>query len=269
MYVTVDLKDGFGNQMFMVAAMLGYAERHGHQPIFLKTPERSKDHTDSVLNISDFFPDIPVRADLTALYWTVLQEPPGAAMTYLELPAVPGPVLLRGYFQSERYFPTQGLPRAPPLCNLSSELLAHDWSHTYFLHIRRGDYMHPANIHHRIDIRQYVSRCLHQFPKDWVCFVVSDDIPWCKATLPTWFTERWFFCPETATDAETFFWMTVCAGGICANSSFSWWAAYFLKYQQSFSVLCMPYPWGTPPLPEARDLIPRWATRVTWLEPKN
>jgi hypothetical protein len=262
MYVTVKVSDGFGNQMFMVAAMLGYAERYGHQPVFLEEPTVSKDHSSSSLFIRDFFPQIPVRPDLRSQAWTVLREPAAAAMTFLDLPDISGNVYLQGYFQSERYFPRQGISTTPPVpLNPCAELFAQDWSRTFFLHIRRGDYLHAANQHHQIKVESYLRKSLLQYPTELTCFVVSDDIEWCQQTLPTWFSRSFVFCPAT-TDSETLFWMSLCAGGICANSSFSWWGAYF---QKRGSRVCMPTPWGTPPLPEARDLIPAWATSVSWL----
>ncbi len=264
MYVTVKVSDGFGNQMFMVAAMLGYAERYGHQPVFLEEPRVSKDHSSSTLFLRDFFPQIPVRPDLQSHAWTVLREPAEAAMTYIDLPNISGNVCLQGYFQSERYFPRQGIPHTlpvpPNLC--ADSLFANDWSRTFFLHIRRGDYLHAANRHHQINVESYLRTCLPFYSSDFTCFVVSDDIDWCEQTLPTWFSRPFLFCPAGTTDSETLFWMSLCAGGICANSTFSWWGAYFQK--RGYRV-CMPTPWGTSPLPEARDLIPAWATPVGWL----
>jgi hypothetical protein len=267
MYVSVQISDGFGNQMFKVAAMLGYAQRHGHQPIFLEEPKPSKDHPNTTLSVRTFFPTIPIIPEAIKQAWTVLQEPAGASMTYLEFPAIQGNVYLKGYFQSEQYFPKVRIPFAPNIVPQCIELFANDWSSTFFLHIRRGDYMHPANAHHTINVYSYLQKSLVHFSEALTCFVVSDDIIWCKTTLPTWFSRKWLFCPD-ATDAETLYWMSLCAGGICANSSFSWWAAYFLKQDRDISEtlqICMPFPWGKPPLPEARNLIPEWATSIQWL----
>lgn len=266
MYVSVQVSDGFGNQMFKVAAMLGYAQRYGHQPVFCEEPLSSKDHPTTALSIRDIFPHIPVKSELTKETWTLLQEPPDAAMTYIEFPAIQGNVYMKGYFQSERYFPTLVIPISLPILPHCIELFQNDWSSIFFLHIRRGDYLHPTNRHHTIDVFSYLQKSLAYFPAEQTCFVVSDDISWCRETLPTWFLRSWLFCP-TITDAETFYWMTLCSGGICANSSFSWWAAYFLKrgHPPSVSIrICMPRPWGQPPLPEARELISEWATPIQW-----
>lgn len=267
-YVTAKLFGGWGNQMFIVASMLGYAERHGHRPVLLMEPP--KEHFKSQLYVLDFF-SVPVCPELaTQCTWISIKENPGNAFTYTSLPNIQGNVCLEGCFQSEMYFPFQQIrPRIPQFSpTFNSDLLYNNWSKTFFLHIRRGDYLHPANVHHCIPVEPYIRKVLPLFEKDLTCFVVSDDIAWCKMVLPTLFSNTlisWLFCSAETSDAETLFWMSMCgAGGICANSTFSWWGAYFLRQQNKS--LYMPYPWGSPPLPEARDLYPPWSTKVNWID---
>ncbi len=269
-YVTINITDGFGNQMFKVACMLGYSERFGHIPVFLEEPNVSKDHADSVLKIQNFF-SIPVRPELAKEPWMVLKEPHDHAFTYNTLPNIDGNVYLDGYFQSELYFPRQGLPTSVPCPqSIHTDFLSIDWSSVFFLHIRRGDYMHAANRHHQIDVGAYVRKAMREFSLEGKqCFVASDDIAWCQSALPTWFpSQSWIFCPSDLTDAETLFWMSLCGlGGICANSSFSWWGAFFVRLSAPEAKFCMPYPWGTKPLPEARDLYPSWVKKIDWSQP--
>lgn len=274
-YVTANIHDGWGNQMFIVAALLGYAEKYGHIPVFLTEPTKSKDHSKSQLRVQDFV-SIPIRPELGQQPWTVLKEAPQNAFTFTELPFVEGNVYLDGYFQSAKYFPEKGfLSLVPATAELNMCLMANDWSTTFFLHIRRGDYMHPANAHHQIPLQRYLENCFPSFTtvnKQAMCFVASDDIQWCKQMLPTCFPSSsisWLFCPAEISDAETLFWMSMCgAGGICANSTFSWWAGYFVQsgLGSQKKPLYMPYPWVLPPLPEAVDLYPPWCSKITWNE---
>jgi hypothetical protein len=258
-YVTIRPTGGFGNQLFMVAAALGYAERHGHTVVFLEPPTVGVDHPASALRIADVFGHIPVRPDLVTLPWTVLQEGPNDAFTYRSLPSVQGHVRLVGYFQSVAYFPSTLLP-VPSCPSITSlDFLTNDWSKTFFLHVRLGDYLHPANAHHRVDLSAYYRTCLATMDPTWTCLLVSDDpevaqnsIKWSGHTL---------VC--SCSDAETFWWMTLCAGGICANSTFSWWAAYYLTGNGSrAATVYMPALWGNPPLPPAMDLYPPWAQKI-------
>ncbi len=269
--VSVRVSDGFGNQLFMVAAMLGYAEKHNMIPVFYETPMVSKDHASSALKIQELFPQIRTLTESErSARWCEIEMHWDDGFRYIDLPAPPedANILLRGYFQSPKYFPIAGvhlnlLPRLGLTC---LELLEHPWDSMGFLHIRRGDYMHPFNRHHVIDMPTYIRKCFEQDHSETeVFFVASDDIAWCKQALPVLFPhKRFIWCPEEATDAETLYWMTLCGrGGVCANSTFSWWAAYFGCQSGNVGArYCMPYPWGFPPLPEAYDLYPEWAHRV-------
>jgi hypothetical protein len=263
-YVSIKPGGGFGNQLFQIAAMLGYAERHGHTPVFIERPQIGREHRGSAFDIRGMFSKIPLLTK--AVSWEVIKEPADAAFSYIELPGYADEnVLLEGYFQSERYGPVGGLPIPAAPVRLLPALISNNWSATFFLHVRRADYLHPANTHHRIDLGAYYRACVRRFPAGATCFVVSDDMAWCRAEMVRVVAERrLLFCPEEASDAETFFWMTSCAaGGICANSTFSWWAAAFVhRLWGSSALICMPAVWGRPPLPPARDIHTPWATVV-------
>jgi hypothetical protein len=270
-YVSVKISDGWGNQMFKVAAMLGYAEKHGHTPVFLGEPAVCREHGDSQLRIRDQFPEIAV-VPLETGPWTVLKEPADACFTHLDLPRLEGNVLLDGYFQSYKYLPSRPLP-APTMTSAVIPLLAEDWTDSVFVHVRRGDFMHPLNAHHRIDLIAYIRKCLLEVKQGAKLFVVSDDMPWCKQELPKLLSEErapkllgeeraWIWCPEKLSDRDTIALMSLCEGGICANSTFSWWAAYFLMRAQDDAKVFMPSPWGFPPLPPARDIHPPWCKVV-------
>ncbi len=200
--------------------------------------------------------------------WTRLKENINDCFTYLTLPNVEGNVMLDGFFQSPMYFPTSlrvscdSLHVLPPV-----SLLLNDWSNTFFLHVRRGDYLNVWNRHHNVNLMDYYKRCLSQFYG--TCFVVSDDIAWCKKELKNVYPNI-LWCPESCTDAECLYMMTLCKkGGICANSTYSWWASYILKQAVEDARIYMPATWGHPPMPPVRDLYPVWAIQVPTSSTKN
>ncbi len=243
-----------GNQMFQVAALLGYAERHGHTPVFLEPPQPSKEHPGTAFRAAEWT-NIPVRPDLQQESWTTLQLP---TFVYEPPPFHAGNVFLEGYAQCEAYGPTK-LPTFAP--RLSAAMLPHPWHSYFFLHVRRGDYLHPANRHHALDLRDYYKRCLQTFPHNLPCFVVSDDMEWCKVQLPAMDPQRtWVWCPSDMPDTEVLFWMAACGhGGICANSTFSWWAAKLGHESRKKGTYYMPSPWGHgPTFADTRDLYPSW-----------
>ncbi len=265
-FVAINPGSGLGNQLFMMAAALGYAERYGYEPVFWEEPKSSWEHKGSAFRIRAMFPTLRVltEAERTQLPWLHMKAPHEAAMTYIPLPSPQSPaqnVLLEGYFQSDLYGPSQ-FPTVPPPPLLKPEFVCHDWRRTFFFHVRRGDYLHLANAHHAMDLRAYWRTCLAEMPADLTCFVVSDDMAWCKENLGAFVGNREvLWCPADASDVETFFWMTACeAGGICANSTFSWWAAWYVRRRVgSAARIYMPKVWGTYPLPPPTHLYPAWA----------
>jgi hypothetical protein len=255
-YVTVVLSSGLGNRFFQVAAMLGYAERHGHTPVFVEAFIGDNPSHPGPYGILDLFPSIPILRE--SVEWDTIKEV--EEFTYRPFPSCTGHVRLLGSFQSHLYFPTSPVP-CPPL--LLPKRVAAD---TYFLHVRRGDYLHPLCTHHRVSLDAYWERCLSLIPvTDATQFLVcSEDMDWCKAELPSRLSsvapQQWRFLPP-CDDAATLTAMIGCeAGGLCANSSFSWWAAYWI--QNTAKRVFMPGTWGHPPMPVARDLWPPWAIRV-------
>lgn len=257
MYVSVKLSSGLGNRFFQVAAILGYAERYGHTPVFIREWIGDNPSHPGPRDITDFFPEIPIVPLDGA--WTIVHMADSDVMNYVPLNRVNGNVCLEGYFQSERYFPTRRiLPEILTSC-LPVDL---PFASAAFLHVRRGDFLHPLCAHHRVDLGDYIHRCLAMYPSDTVFVVCSDDIAWCKDTLPGLYSDRvsadrwrWF----DGSDYETLGVMMRCLrGGICANSTFSWWGAYF----GSRDFVCMPSVWGYPPMPVAVDIWPEWAVRL-------
>lgn len=268
MYVSVRLTDGLGNRLFQVAAMLGYAERYGHTPVFVREWILENESHPSPYTITDYFPDIPVYATADSLPnnsapWHTYTMNGDDCYTYVPLaPQMDKNVKLVGYFQSDRYFPTQLRPLPAALCAVPQ----FPYERTAFLHVRRGDYLSPYTAHHRVDLTAYFKRALSVLDSDTLILVCSDDMLWCMENLPSMYPEidrkRWLWMRADATDLETLMAMARCRkGAICANSTFSWWGAYF-AHKNGCPYVCMPAIWGYAPLPPARDIYPAFAHRV-------
>jgi hypothetical protein len=255
-YVSVQISDGLGNRLFHVAAMLGYAEKHGHTPVFVEEWIKKDTAHAGPKSIQEFFPEIPIL-QIGQEPWTTLQLPGDAAFTYVDLPNHEGNVKLVGCFQSERYFPRCGILLPKLLREVKYDL---PYENCAFLHIRRGDYLSPYTVHHRVDLEKYYERALMALPDSTAIVVCSDDIDWCKFTLPRKYGmgRNWVFL-EGVDDYITMAIMSRCAiMAICANSTFSWWGAYFGCAQTKV----FPDVWGYPPLPVPVDLYPAWGMRL-------
>ena len=243
--VTVELNGGLGNRIFQLLAGLGYAERHNRRFVlvrsFVTKGEQEHEH-DSLEPLLALFPTVEVQSTLEDYDHL---ETKGGAFRYEDLPDSTRNVVLHGYFQSERYFPS----RAP-------SLQVPSYPHTYFIHIRAGDYLSSKT--HFIDLTSYHRRALHairQEDRAAKFLVFSNDNEYAHTYM------NQFQIPYTlsaTTKAEdTLRDMAACVGGICANSSLSWLGAYFQAPPRSH--VYMPDRWINDGQ-DTRDLYPSWAT---------
>ncbi|WP_353124357.1 alpha-1,2-fucosyltransferase [Parapedobacter pyrenivorans] len=102
---------------------------------------------------------------------------------------------------------------------------------TVSVHIRRGDYLGDPLLGGICDA-DYYQRALtyiRQHVDSPLFIFFSDDIPWCKGNLPianALFVD-WNAGMESFRDMQL---MSLCRHHIIANSSFSWWGAWFNPY---------------------------------------
>jgi len=92
-----------------------------------------------------------------------------------------------------------------------------------FLHIRGGDYL--TSWHFCFDMRKYYEEAIAKFPEGTHFYIFTNDVPFAKTfeflnKIPHTFIEE-------TDDVRALHMMSKCTvGGICANSSFSWFGAY-------------------------------------------
>jgi len=206
-----------------MAAAHGLARRSGKEPvIYIRRADRSahsaKDYKNSIFQnwrqVSD--------SEVDFLYNEAEHDP----CNYVPIP-VPEPAKhlhLHGYFQNEKYISdwrsefmdsldlTVGIPCLPQTC---------------FIHVRKGDYV--GNVVHEINLfGEYLPRAMtlmRALHPGLAFLVFSDDIPFCKE-LAVLKTEDVLFYEETD-EVIALVQMSKCLlGGICWNSSYSWWGAY-------------------------------------------
>lgn len=145
-------------------------------------------------------------------------------------------IVFDGYFQCPKYFENY---RTEILKDFSFSNNANENfnavknqiinTNSISLHIRRGDYLNHQNaaIHGVLGLDYYLASISH-FKKhfqDYVFFVFSDDISWCKDV----FKGSEFKFIETQfgfSDIDEMHLMSLCHHNIIANSSFSWWGAW-------------------------------------------
>ena len=162
----------------------------------------------------------------------------------------PDNINLHDYFQTQKYFlHIEDVIRSDftfkkeilePCKEIVNELV-----NPIFIHVRRGDYVNHQYAHPVCSI-EYYKEALKHFDESSPVLVFSDDIEWCKEQS-LFSDDRFLISEYKETYSQTsetkdgrikslipYFdlcMMTLCSGGIIANSSMSWWGAWLIKNQ--------------------------------------
>jgi hypothetical protein len=267
-WIAGHLTGGLGNRLFQHAAAMGLAEKWGHRVVF-SLPHCGRKEHGPLDNIFRLVPRLPLLTDDESSI--VLYEPNGHVFTYTPFQDSPvkANIVVDGWRQTHKYFPVQGvhvnlegvIPNARQQELLQKYNLLE--SSAAFVHIRLGDY--KVLPHHQIDIGTYILEASKHFPPNTRFLVFSDEALHYKEMLET-FVKRVGHTPvvvDEPDELESLFLMSRCwKGAIVANSTFSWWGAYFAKQRapEGF-IACYPDVWGAG-LPPARDIVPPWGIRI-------
>jgi hypothetical protein len=228
-----------GNRLFVMARVHSLAALTGRSAVVYAADAISSVHTPTGAYLNTVFARY-ARAD-AAPDVVIGEEAEFAATEPPALPASARHVHLDGYWQHESnialgFVSTLSLPSVPPRL------------HTAFVHVRRGDYVgHRAHDVGLVAGGYYATAMAllrEQAGDPLLRFLVfSDDLEWCKQSPLFAGADVDFF--EDGGDA-TLSLMTMAActlGGVAANSTFSWWAAFLNR--SPFKVVVFPFRWLT------------------------
>lgn len=213
-----NLHGGLGNQLFQLAAANHVAKKH-NRVLWFDDLQNKSTHS-SISYMSTIF------RDWKYLYRHAFCEPEWVGG--LELPyksnwdelASTDHAKLYGYFQDWQYVDPDFVKRL----HFDTACLARypDIESTVFLHVRGGDYV--GNVLHHVDLTQYYSRAIALFPENTKFTLFTNDVEYTKSQ--PWLQHISYSIVDNESELDSLFLMTQCAGGICANSTFSWWGAY-------------------------------------------
>ena len=147
-------------------------------------------------------------------------------------------VLLKGYWQSEKYFcDISDIIKRELQLNTGLSTKGHEISmliknsNSVSLHIRRCDYnsgSYSDQILDTLSMDYYVKAIekLSAQEKNLRFFVFSDDPQWVKQNLKLDYPSVYVDHNSAVTNYEDLHLMSLCQHNIIANSSFSWWGAW-------------------------------------------
>lgn len=131
-----------------------------------------------------------------------------------------------GFFQSIHYILPNFISKLDFSCSHQMLTKYPQTPECIFLHIRGGDYL---NTDYDIDLTSYYTRAISLFPKDSTFMIFTNDFAYAKSK-EFLRTTRHTFVDES--EVDSLYLMSKCKGGICANSTFSWWGAYLQPNRQ-------------------------------------
>ena len=270
--ITCNLMGGLGNQLFQIFATIAYSI-HVKQPFrFLYTDFLGKRQTywnTFLLSLKGFTTTVPLDNSVT------LKE---RGFGYNELPILQNieyqNVSLYGYFQSYKYFDShyETLCKIIRLDNQKNKikqkyLQTYDCDHLISIHFRLGDYKMLPDYHPIMTYKYYFNCIQHIISSintnskelDILYFCEKDDnivvhktIKMLSVAFPTC---KFIKAIDTITDWEQLLMMSCCHHNIIANSTFSWWGAYFNRFNDK--IVCYPSVWFGPKNPvSTADLFP-------------
>lgn len=273
-WVAGHLAGGLGNRLFQHAAAAGLAEKWNRPLVFHRARCEATGHG-PLNSIFKLLPDVPHVYDGKS---EMLGEKQNHVFTYSPFPdkdSHPSKnICVDGFRQTDLYFPSKGIhvkfesaldqETMRTLLETYKLTTQEERKTTWFLHMRFGDY--TILPHHQIDIGAYYSKAIQLIPQDHRILVFSDEATQYKDFLLKLFTSlgRTVTIVENENEVESLYLMAYCWGGaVVANSTYSWWGAYFAKQRCPGDYTAIyPAVWGAG-LPEAKHIVPSWGTKIT------
>jgi len=262
--VSCELMGGLGNQLFQIFATMSIAITTNKEFIFpysemLTTgiPRQTywKTLLDRLINYTTY-----KNAESDNSYIFSLPHVGESGFEYDELVGIrinfeKSPLCLHGYFQSYKYFEKQyetitniiGLREKQESILEKTRIIV---KNTVSLHFRLGDYVSKQNYHPVMSVKYYMNgltRIIDELGIDTfrvVYFGEKDDEPTINISIQVLakkFPYLEFVKADLEEDWEQMLLMSVCSHNIIANSSFSWWGAYFNKNPDK--IVCYPSIW--------------------------
>lgn len=274
--ITCNLMGGLGNQLFQIFTTISYAVKSRNKFKFLnidklgggKTIIRYTFWGSFLKRLKPFLLD-EIRHNLT------IRE---NNFTFNELPIEEmngKDVLLFGYFQSYKYFQENYnmICRIVDIHSLKKDLIKtidytpEQLEHCVSLHFRIGDYKKIQNCHplttkeYYLNALNYIKNmCSSTIKYKLIYFCEDNDIEDVQTILdfltPQFPDYSFIRGDNKLEDWEQMLFMSCCHHNIIANSTFSWWGAYFNDHPDK--IVCYPSVWFGPSLSDknTKDLCP-------------
>ena len=272
---SVYLIGGLGNQLFQICNVIAYALRYDKKfdidhEIFKMGPPRPT-YWSSIFKYIEKY-TIQEKPQNIATY----KEP---HYHYKEVPNIQQPIKFFGYYQSYKYFEDKfdDIKDILRYTDFKTEMKREhpmDLSNSISIHFRLGDYKYIQQCHPVMDIKYYIAALKniikHTQKNNWniLYFCEKEDNDYISISIKV-LHKTFPDCTFTKVDDDLVDWkqmilMSCCEHNIIANSSFSWWGAYFNENPEK--IVCYPCVWFGPNMPnhDTKDQSPPSWNKISW-----
>lgn len=241
--IYIELKGGLGNQLFQIFTGISYAIENNIEFKIIRSKFDKISPLDNkslrptyfekfLFNLSKFTCD-----NINILTYNE------ASFKYNKIPNINKNFKINGYFQSPKYFESnyQYIINLINLDKQKKEIKEKykeyfNNKNTTSLHFRIGDYKKVPDYHKILNCEYYINAIKDILEKDNTCdsvlyfneeqdnYIVENMINNIKKSYPQ---INFIQCSYNILDWEQLLLMSLCNHNIIANSTFSWWGAYF------------------------------------------
>lgn len=229
-FIFLNLHNGLGNRLFKLASAYGISKEQ-HNELYINNILPTNHNSNSEDYMNTIFRNFKIKNIIDEDYNTFV-EPEDKCLSFIPIENVCTNLFLCGYFQNEKYFEKYkediyDLFRMEEHRQLYLTNKYNNLNNSYFIHIRRGDYLLPVNDMHYIDFTLYYEKCLKHLKITTNLLVFSDDIEYCKNMDIFKNIPFNIIFVENENEINSIYLMSLCfLGGICSNSTYSWWGSY-------------------------------------------
>jgi hypothetical protein len=268
--ITVFLMGGLGNQLFQIAFCIAYAIRN-KKSFFFKYSDTLDIGILRPTYWNNFLKSLKPFTKENIISLNRVNE---YQYHYIDFPANLDNIEFFGYFQSYKYFDDQfsNILKFMKIDNFKTTI-KNDFkdlldNNTISLHIRLGDYKYKQDCHPVMPVKYYINSLSHILNinpeycnSKVIIFSELDDYnivenDYLKILKNNFTNLEFILIDSNLSDWEQLLIMSCCKNNIIANSSFSWWGAYFNDYNEK--IVCYPSEWFGPKLKDKnmKDLFP-------------
>ena len=268
--IFIELAGGLGNQLFQIFCGIAYSIETNIEFKIIKTKFDNISPVDNKSLRPTYFDNFLSNLSIFTrdnIYFPIYNEP---SFTYNKIIKINDDFKLRGYYQSPKYFQNYyssiiKLIHLDKQKKLTKEKYKHYFNNKIIsLHFRIGDLKNNKGHGPVLNTKYYINALNNILEKDNNCDTilyfneeqdnntVENMIKDIKKSYPQL---NFIQCSYDIPDWEQLLLMSLCNHNIIANSTFSWWGAYFNINPEN--IVCYPNVWFGPNCNNStRDLFP-------------